>query len=312
MATGLLEMQNLYDRLLPNLGIKDDSLDVDIRDRMNDSSDKSMEVVNSAPLNIVNVLSSEALEDLFMGKSESLQVKGYIDAEARSHIVDKFIVHPDIEIEEIDPSPPIYSVGKHLYSADPQNLDQDYFAGVGVSNRVLSEILDGADYLGNAIKKVADQLGLELEHFNDGKGNHVRFGSLRLWGGAGTVDVGDDKFLALPHEDLIDISSRFTDLEIADADNVYAMILCLSAEENAPRTVIWDKVPSQEENENDKHDYVFGPEMIAGADSYSIQLQPGDLGIFPAHKLHAVIGSGERCTLSCFFHIHNGKVIFRT
>jgi hypothetical protein len=201
-----------------------------------------------------------------------------------------------------------------LYSSRPGKVEEDYFAGLNDANAVLSEVLKGKNYIEDALRDIAHRLGLKYERFSDKKGNEVKYGSLRMWGWGGTVDDGVNKFVALPHEDKLDIANRFPELEVSKSDNVYAAILCLSTGTEPSRTIVWDKSPSNEDDldPSKKHDYVFTPEMIKGEDSYSIQLHAGDLGIFPAHKIHAVAGSGERCTLSCFFHIMDGKLIFRT
>lgn len=311
MATNVLELQNVYDALLPNLDV---GLKVKEEDVLRSETSSRVECMLGRDLLITNELTGLDIDKVFSGESESLQLKNVINEEERSDIVRAFVKHDDVEKEIVDPNPPIYSIGSHLYSARPGMVEEDYFAGLKKSNRVLSEILRGNDYLGKYMKQIANRLGLEFVRFGDGKGNNVEYGSLRMWGWGGTVDKGKDKFVALPHEDLLDISNRFPELEISKVNNVYAAILCLSTGDEPSRTVVWDKVPTLEDDldPSKKKDYVFTPDMIEGVDSYGIQLHAGDLGIFPAHKIHAVVGDGERCTLSCFFHIHDGKLIFRT
>ena len=310
MATGLLEMQAAYDEMLSSnemvLGDIVENVSVEVRGET--------EVLLERDLLISTDLTDSAIDKVFLGESESMQIKNYISEIDRSDIVRGFVGHPNVVKEVVDPNPPIYSIGSHLYSSRPGCVEEDYFAGLNSANQTLAEVLKGQNYIEDALRHIAARLGLKYQRFGDGKGNEVQFGSLRMWGWGGTVDDGVNKFVALPHEDLWDISNRFPELEVANADNVYAAILCLSTGEDPSRTIIWDKVPTREDDldPSKKHDYVFTPDMIKGVDSYSIQLHAGDLGIFPAHKIHAVAGSGERCTLSCFFHIHDGKLIFRT
>ncbi len=310
MATNVLELQNLYDSMLPELMVEESGKLDDIQSIVG----KRSEVVLGEDVYLSNSVSGQMIDKVFLGNVESIHLKDYISKEERENIVRAFVEHPMVEKEIVDPNPPIYSIGSHLYSSRPGMVEEDYFSGLKKSNEVLSEILRGNNYIEDFLKNVAARLGLQYERFSDKKGNEVKYGSLRMWGWGGTVDEGENKFVALPHEDLLDISNRFPELDIAKADNVYAAILCLSSGEDPSRTIIWDKVPTREDDldPEKKKDYVFTPDMIDGVSSYSLQLCPGDLGVFPAHKIHAVAGAGERCTLSCFFHIHEGKLIFRT
>jgi hypothetical protein len=313
MATNVLDLQKEYESLIPSMNIKEVSKSKCLG--LQDEVGRSVEYELGKNLYIVDELSSAAVERVFNEKlSESLQVKGYIGAADRKRIVESFKSHPDIIKEDVYPNPPIYSIGSHLYSARPGYVDEDYFGNMAKENKVLSEILKGRDYLAEAISKVADSMGLEFEYFNDGQGNCLKYGALRMWGWGGVEEHNGEKFVAMPHEDLIDIANRFPDLEVSKPDNVYAAILCLKTGDNPSKTVIWDKTPTKEDdlNPDKKKEYWFTYDMIEGVDSYAMQLHAGDFGIFPAHKIHAVIGGDERCTLGCFFHIHNGKVIMRT
>lgn len=313
MATNLLELQKAYEQMIPSFGIEDGEC--------GEVSDLSNEVLEGVEgqlrknLHITQNLSDKDIERIFVEKlSESIQIKEYIGKSERERIVSEFLEHPGVYKEVVDPNPPIYSIGPHLYSARPGHVQEDYFDNIAKENLVLDEILRGRDYLAEVISKVAETLGLEFEYFNDGNGQHMKYGALRMWGWGGVEKHDGDEFVAMPHEDLLDISNRFPELEVSKPDNVYAAILCLSTSENPSKTVVWDKIPTREDDldPDKKKEYWFTYDMIEGVDSYAMQLHAGDFGIFPAHKIHAVIGGGERCTLGCFFHIHEGKVIMRT
>lgn len=314
MATDILEIQRQYESLIPEMEIDGLSDSTEVSSEVHNVS-ASVEALLAKKLFISNCLDNSTIEEVFVSNaSESLQVKGYIDKSERDRIVKTFIGHPKVHKENVDPNPPMYSIGSHLYASRPGHIQEDYFDKMKEENEVLSEILKGKDYLANAISSIADRLGLKFEYFNDGNGNQLEYGSLRMWGWGGTADYNGDKFVAMPHEDLIDIANRFPELEVSQPDNVYAAILCLSAGDHPAKTVVWDKIPTVQDDldPDKKKEYWFTYDMIEGVDSYAMQLHPGDLGIFPAHKIHAVVGDGERCTLGCFFHIHNGKVIMRT
>lgn len=313
MAVNLVELQKEYESLIPDMEIECIS-----SGEVNDVGvevNRSVENELRKNLHIVDSLDREGIEHVFVKRfSESLQVKNFIDEGESSAIVESFRAHPDIIKEDVYPNPPIYSIGSHLYSSRPGYVQEDYFDKMEDENRVLGEILKGKDYLAGAISKVAESLGLEFEYFNDGNGKHLKYGALRMWGWGGVEEHNGDKFVAMPHEDLIDISNRFPELEVSKPDNVYAAILCLKTGENPSKTVVWDKIPTKADDldPDKKKEYWFTYDMIEGVDSYAMQLHAGDFGIFPAHKIHAVIGGDERCTLGCFFHVHNGKVIMRT
>ena len=312
MATNLLELQEVYE--VENDLEKEGSLDTSLGDIKQDVFEQ-VNKISKNNLLIVDKLDKSELEKVFMQKLfESIQIKNFIGKEDRDRIVDTFINHNGVIKEEVFPNPPIYSIGPHLYSARPGFVQEDYFDTLANENQVLEEILLGRDYLAEVIKQVAESLGMEFEYFGDGKGKHMKFGALRMWGWGGVEEHNGEQFVAMPHEDLLDISNRFPELEVSKPDNVYAAILCLKTGVNPSKTVVWDKIPTREDdlNPDKKKEYWFTYDMIENVDSYAMQLHAGDFGIFPAHKIHAVTGGEERCTLGCFFHIHNGKVIMRT
>jgi hypothetical protein len=313
MATNVLELQKEYESLIPSMEIEE--VPSSFCENVQKETSRSVEYELGKNLYITDKLDDESIARVFMKKlSESLQIKEYISKEERDRIVQAFREHPEIIKEDVYPNPPIYSIGSHLYSARPGCVEEDYFGNMAKENKVLGEILQGRDYLAEVISKVASTMGLEFEYFNDGKGNSLNYGALRMWGWGGVEEHNGDQFVAMPHEDLIDIANRFPELEVSKPDNVYAAILCLKTGANPSKTVVWDKIPTKEDDldPDKKKEYWFTYDMIEGVDSYAMQLHAGDFGIFPAHKIHAVIGGDERCTLGCFFHIHDGKVIMRT
>ncbi|MFN4894448.1 MAG: hypothetical protein ACK5GN_10030 [Pseudomonadota bacterium] len=282
---------------------------------------------------VIRNRSLDAVHSLVSGRVPGLHYKGIASDQWCEDVAQRFIDHPETHKEKVVPA--IYTIGKHLYACGTGTTVQCYFDELDKTSRVMKDILpDQHDPLISFLKEIAEHNGLEFEYLQaDGK--QVQHGTLRLWGRSeqevgGTDDVFGDstlKFFANPHEDLKETKSSHPMLsQIQECDNIYGVILCIKAVPGKePRTILWDKELTFDQITNPDYrttsgSYGFKTEILADSRVCALRLEPGDLGIIPGHKVHAVVGceSAERCTLSGFIHFIKDeggiptKMIFRT
>lgn len=237
--------------------------------------------------------------------------------------------HPDVNREKV--SPPIFTLGKHLYACGSGEAVECYFSELGQTNKIMEGIFPaGRDLMMSFVERIALENGLELE-FLSYAGGQVEHGTLRLWGSSSEKDENiiqpDLKYFALPHEDLKETNSSHPMLsQIRDCDNIHAIILCLQAVDGRePRTVLWNKELTldqirDQDNKSEEGSYGYSTKVLRDSAVAAIRLTPGDIGILPAHKIHSVVGydGASRCTLSGFMHFIKDddgrpvKIVFRT
>lgn len=258
-------------------------------------------------------------------KIAALHMRNAVDLKWCDRVSDRFAQHPETKKEGV--SPPIYSLGSHLYSAAEGETFSGYFKNIEQRNLAISSVLpEGHDPIVSFLKEACKVNNAEFEYlsFND---ESVRHGSLRLWGGGSRPAEDGRCYFAVPHEDYEETNADHALLEqIHDSDNVYSIILCIDAvDDKEPETIVWDKHLTLEEirDPNNKHpwaSYGYSESILEGVESMLFRLKKGDAAIIPSHNVHAVVGfpGFRRCTYMAFFHLIKtesggfSKMIFRT
>jgi|GEM_PF-1927953 len=283
---------------------------------------------------IIQDRSFDSIHKLAAGRVAGLQFKNVASIDWCQEVATRFIEHPETHRESVIPA--IFTLGKHLYACGSGETIQCYFNEMEDTNRVMKTIFPNQeDLLISFLKELATSNGLGFE-FLEAEGKSVQHGTLRLWGRKESADKQSDatsesenslRFFANPHEDLKETNSDHPMLQqIQGCDNIYGVILCISAVPgHEPRTVLWDKELNLSEIRDPKNkisggSYGFTTALLEDSKVCAIKLLPGDLGIIPAHKVHAVVGydNAERCTLSGFIHFIKDsdgrptKIVYRT
>ncbi len=282
---------------------------------------------------VIRDQSFDTVHKLASGRVAGLQFKGVASQEWCDEVTRRFVDHPETHRESVVPL--IYTLGKHLYACGSGTAIQCYFDGLDDTNRVMKSILPNKqDLLIEFLRTMAKENGMEFE-FLEANGKRVEHGTLRLWGrkddpkseSVASAEHSPLRYFANPHEDLKETNSDHPMLhQIQDCDNIYGVILCIQAHPGQePRTILWDRELTLAEmrdpqNKFKSGSYGFATELLEDSSVCAIRLQPGDLGIIPAHKVHAVVGhdKAERCTLSGFIHFVKDdtgrptKIVYRT
>lgn len=258
-------------------------------------------------------------------KIPALHMKNAVSLEWCDQVSDRFVQHPDTKREGV--SPPIYSLGSHLYSAPKSETFSGYFQEIEKRNLAISSVLPGGhDPIVSFLKSACAVNNAEFEYLSY-SGESVRHGSLRLWGEGSQSSEDGRCYFAVPHEDYEETNDDHALLDqIYNSNNVYSIILCIDAvEDREPETIVWDRRLTLEEirHSGNKHpwaSYGYSEAMLEGAEAMLFRLKKGDVAIIPAHNVHAVVGfpGFRRCTYMAFFHFIKtesggfSKMIFRT
>jgi hypothetical protein len=270
-------------------------------------------------------LQPTAVAALADGSAPAVHMLGAVDAAWCEQVAERFARHPETEKEGV--TPPIYSLGSHLYSCPTGEADACYFRDIERRNAAIANVLPGGrDPIVSFLKEASGRMGAEFEYLSH-QGASVRHGALRLWG-AGSQPTGEGRcYFAVPHEDYEETNAAHAVLhQIHGSNNVYSMILCIdAAPDREPETIVWDRRMTLAEicDPGNKHpwaNYGFKESLFDGIAALMIKLQKGDAMIIPAHNVHAVIGfpGFRRCTYMAFFHLIRtagsgvSKLVFRT
>lgn len=265
------------------------------------------------------------LAPLITGETPAIHIKNAVDQQWCRQVTERFIQHPATKSENV--TPPIYSLGSHLYSCPAGDEFSGYFRDVEQMNAAIASVLpEGYDPIVDFLQKACQLNGVHFEYLSC-NGASVRHGSLRLWGEG--AEVSNDKlcYFAAPHEDYEETNAKHPALrQIYGSNNLYSIILCIDAvKDREPETLVWNRRMTLEEirNPENKHawsSYGYNESIIKGIDAISIRLKKGDAAIIPAHNIHAVIGypGFRRCSYMAFFHLTQptptgfSKLVFRT
>lgn len=265
------------------------------------------------------------LATLISGETPALHMKNAVDREWCQQVAEQFVKHPATKREEV--TPPIYSLGSHLYSCPQGNEFPCYFRDIEQMNAAIESVLpEGHDPIVAFLQQACELNNAQFEYLSC-DGHSVRHGSLRLWGEGSQFSNDKPCYFAAPHEDYVETNANHPALhQICDVNNLYSIILCIDAvDDREPETLVWNRRMTLEEirDPSNKHgwsSYGYKESIIEGIDAMSIRLKKGDAAIIPAHNVHAVIGypGFRRCTYMAFFHIiktpatNFAKMVFRT
>lgn len=258
-------------------------------------------------------------------KALAIHMRNAVDQNWCEHVTERFMRHPATKSENV--SPPLYSLGSHLYSCRSGDELSGYFQIVDGMNAAIKSVLpEGHDPIVAFLQEACKLNNAEFE-FLSCNGISVEHGSLRLWG-SGIQDSNEGRYyFAAPHEDYVETNANHPALhQIYGLDTLYSIILCIdAAEDREPETLVWNRRMSLEEikNPENKHawaSYGYNESIIEGIDSLLIRLKKGDVAIIPAHNVHAVIGypGFQRCSYMAFFHLVKNtptgfsRMVFRT
>jgi len=287
---------------------------------------ESFQITNSAfSPTVTDGFQPTLLSALADEKIAALHMKNAIGLDWCDQVADQFACHPATTKEGV--SPPIHSLGSHLYSCAKGELFSCYFQDIEQRNSAISSVLpDGHDPIVSFLQEACEVNNAQFEYlsFEDAI---VRHGAFRRWGeGSQSIENGRCYF-AVPHEDYQETNADHSLLgQIHDTNNVYSVILCIDAVDNKePETIVWDRRLTLEEvrDPNNNHpwaSYGYKESLLKDSDAMLFRLKKGDAAIIPAHNLHAVIGfpGFRRCTYMAFIHFVKkesdgfSKMIFRT
>ena len=191
---------------------------------------------------------------------------------------------------------------------------QEYLSKANDYQHKLTEIFDGTTNLhAELIAKI--QQGLQLkgadirlaEHENQLAAPFV----IRRWKGSGDYSLP-------PHEDGAQLSApeqKKFEIQEARKYNLCAVNICLENTEQA-KSIVWSTKPTQRDRESHNtipHGHSYPKKIFEGANSVQILMQPGDIYVFNANHLHAVLigpnKSGNRLMLSFFMSIIKPQTI---
>ena len=265
------------------------------------------------------------LAKLVAGETLAIHMKNAVDPEWCQQVTERFIQHPATKTENV--TPPIYSLGSHLYSCATGDEVSGYFLGVERMNGAIKSVLpEGHDPIVAFLQEACELNNAKFEYLSC-NGISVRHGSLRIWGKGTQASNDKQYYFAAPHEDYEETNAKHPALhQIYGLNNLYSIILCIDAVvDREPETLVWNRRMTLEEirNPDNKHawsSYGYKESLIEGIDAVSIRLKKGDAAIIPAHNVHAVIGHPgfHRCSYMAFFHLVKtspagfSKMVFRT
>ena len=258
------------------------------------------------------------------GVVPALLIKNALSQEWCDQVSERFTHHPATKKEGV--TPPIYSLGTHLYSCPKGESSEGYFRDIERNNAAIEDVLpNGVDPIVSFLQDACEQSGARFEYLSL-NGCSVRHGTLRLWGKDSVASGGGRCYFAVPHEDYEETNDHHPLPQIHQTNNVYSIVLCIDAiQDREPETIIWNRRMTLEEirDPNNRHpwaSYGYRESLLDGVDSMLMRLKKGDAAIIPAHNVHAVVGypGFQRCTYMAFFHLINAtssgfsKMIFRT
>lgn len=265
------------------------------------------------------------LELLAAGKIPALHMTNAIHPTWCDQISHQFTHHPATKREGV--TPPIHSLGSHLYSCPKGETLSCYFRNIEDRNSAMATVLpDGYDPIVSFLRAACELQDADLEYLSY-NGSMVRHGVLRLWGAGSRPEGGGRCYFAVPHEDYEETNAEHSMLrQIHGSDNVYSMIICIDAvPDKEPETIVWNRRMTLDEirdpaNKHPWANYGFRESLLEGVEALSLRLRKGDAAIIPAHNVHAVVGfpGFRRCTYMAFFHLRKtaatgfSKMIFRT
>jgi hypothetical protein len=129
-----------------------------------------------------------------------------------------------------------------------------------------------------------------------------------------------DSFALIPHEDASQCSDPgqlgFEAQQVLPERPVCSLNLCID-NQGGGELVLWDHIPTQREKESFGTQLEGGPypiDLVSGADSVRLSVEPGDLYIFNGEHIHAVTASvSARATVSCLLgRLPTGDVVMWT
>lgn len=258
------------------------------------------------------------------GKVPAMHIRNAMSQEWCDQVAKRFAGHPATKKEGV--TPPIYSLGTHLYSSPKGESVSSYFRDIERSNVAIEDVLpNGIDPITSFLQAACELNDAKFEYLSL-DGLSVRHGTLRLWGKDSCVSSSGRCYFAVPHEDYEETNDKHRLPQIYKSNNVYSIVLCIDAvNDREPETIIWNRRMTLEEirdpiNQHPWASYGYRETLLEGVDCMLLRLKKGDAAIIPAHNVHAVIGypGYHRCTYMAFFHLieatPNGfsKMIFRT
>jgi hypothetical protein len=273
---------------------------------------------------VIEGLQPALLTQVTRGKVLALHIKNAMGHEWCDQVTQRFAHHPATKKENV--TPPIYSLGTHLYSCPQGESFSGYFRDIEMSNAAIADVLpQGRDPIVSFLQDACELIDAKFEYLSLG-GFSVRHGTLRLWGKGSDSPSGGRCYFAVPHEDYEETNDRHRLPQIHQSNNVYSIVLCVDAVSGRePETIVWNRRMTLEEirDPNNRHlwaSYGYRESLLEGVDSILLRLRKGDAAIIPAHNVHAVVGypGFQRCTYMAFFHLINAtpsgfsKMIFRT
>ncbi len=269
-------------------------------------------------------LRPERLADVTTGRVPALYIKNAMGLEWCDQVSERFRHHPATKKEGV--TPPIYSLGTHLYSCPKGESFLRYFPDIERSNQAIKDVLpNGIDPIVSFLRDACELNHAKFEYLSHA-GFSVRHGSLRMWGKDSEVAAGGRCYFAVPHEDYEETNDHHRLPQIYQSNNVFSIVLCIDAvPDREPETIVWNRRMTLEEirdpcNRHPWASYGYRESLLDNVACMLLRLKKGDAAIIPAHNVHAVVGypGFRRCTYMAFFHLiqatPNGfaKMIFRT
>lgn len=286
---------------------------------------ESLQIANSAfAATVTEGFQPSMLAGIANGKIPALHMQNAVDPAWCDQVAEQFKQHPATQKEGV--TPPIYSLGTHLYSCPKGEEAACYFQGLEQRNEAIASVLPGGyDPIVSFLQDACRLNDIQFEYLSH-NGVSVRHGALRMWGEGSQTSTDSRCYFAVPHEDYEETNAEHPLPQIHDANNVYSIILCIDAvPDREPETIVWDRRMTLEEirTPHNKHawaSYGYNESLVEGVDSILFRLKKGDAAIIPAHNIHAVIGypGFRRCTYMAFFHFIKttpagfSKMVFRT
>jgi hypothetical protein len=273
---------------------------------------------------VIEGLQPAILTAVTSGKVPALHIKNAMSQEWCDQVSMRFADHPATKKEGV--TPPIYSLGTHLYSCPKGQSISSYLGDIERSNEAIADVLPNRnDPIVTFLQKACELNNAKFEYLSHA-GFSVRHGTLRLWGKDSVASSGGRCYFAVPHEDYEETNDLHPLPQIHQSNNVYSIVLCIDAiQDREPETIVWNRRMTLEEirDPQNKHpwaSYGYRESFLDGVDCMLMRLKKGDAAIIPAHNVHAVIGypGFKRCTYMAFFHLINptpsgfSKMIFRT
>ncbi|MDT0343966.1 2OG-Fe(II)-dependent halogenase WelO5 family protein [Streptomyces litchfieldiae] len=242
-------------------------------------------------------LRPESIVEILRGRLAGVVFRGVIPAATCAELTDRFLTSPARRARGSDV--PGQFVGAFHYA----KTTDDYLRQAAATRSALDEILDMPDDPLAALRRelgdvLADE-GVELRLARH-DGREACPAILRSWD-------GEDEFALAPHEDYGQCTEPGqADFEIqrATAHQVVAMNMCLTNGAGG-RLIVWNIKPDEPSRRRLGLQYTGVPYplgSLAGVESMSLDVRPGDIYLFNGSHVHAVEPSADplarRVTLS--------------